>query len=324
MLRDGLTYLGYAAGWAAVRRMPEEAAQAAFERLADRQWRRRSAGVRRLEANLARVLAPGATDPSGPTGPADPAVVREASRAGMRSYMRYWCDTFRLPGWPPERIAAFELRDHELVAADLAGGRGVILAVPHMGNWDHAGAFVSTHVAPLTTVAEQLRPQRLFDAFVELRAASGMRILGLGEPGVYEALRATLLDGGLVALVSDRDLSASGVGVRFFGEQARFPAGAAALAIDTAAVLRPVSLFLEGTRNAGQVHDPIVPPEDGQRTERIAATTQALADVFTREIGAHPTDWHMLQRVWLADLDPARLAASDAAALGAPGRGTGD
>lgn len=33
--------------------------------------------------------------------------------------------------------------------------------------------------------------------------------------------------------------------------------------------------------------------------------TQALADRFAAGIGRHPQDWHMLQRLWLADLAPA-------------------
>jgi KDO2-lipid IV(A) lauroyltransferase len=34
--------------------------------------------------------------------------------------------------------------------------------------------------------------------------------------------------------------------------------------------------------------------------------TQALADAFASGIADHPEDWHMLQRLWLADLEPRR------------------
>ncbi|MGB8019863.1 MAG: phosphatidylinositol mannoside acyltransferase [Candidatus Nanopelagicales bacterium] len=300
-LTEHATYLAYAGGWQAVRWMPERVAYGLFDRLADQQWRSHSAGVGRLEANLARVL--------GPVGAEE---LRAASRAGMRSYMRYWCDAFRLPGWDSARIDSFDLRHGDRLTDSLSVGRGVVIALPHMGNWDHAGAYVSRKVSQVHAVAERLEPEQLFEAFVEYRTALGMRIHGLGDPGVYQALREEAAAGGLIALLADRDLSARGIDVTFFGQAARFPAGPAALAVDTGAALHPASLFWTG-RNVADILPEVVPPSDGDRAERIRATTQGMADVFQRAIAEHPTDWHMLQRLWLADLDPRRLAARDAA-----------
>jgi KDO2-lipid IV(A) lauroyltransferase len=292
--------LAYAGGWRAVRLMPEAMAYATFDRIADQQWRSHGSSVRRLEANLERVV-----------GPVDPDALRELSRAGMRSYMRYWCDAFRLPGWDSARIDTFEMRHPERLADPVASGRGVIAALPHMGNWDHAGAWCSQHISPVNTVAEKLEPEQLYTAFVDFRTSLGMRIHGLGDPGVYQLLQDALAAGGLVALLADRDLSAKGVDVQFFGQTARFPAGPAALAVDTGACLVPVKLFWEG-RNVAEILPEIAPPTTGDRDERIRVTTQAVADALAAGIAEHPADWHMLQRVWLADLDPARLAARDA------------
>lgn len=300
-LTEHATYLAYAGGWQAVRWMPERAAYGLFDRLADQQWRSRAAGVRRLEANLRRVLAPVGDEE-----------LRKASRAGMRSYLRYWCDAFRMPGWDAERLDSFDLRNGERLTRAVTAGRGAVVALPHMGNWDHAGAYVSRHVSQVHTVAERLEPERLFDAFVEYRTSLGMHIHGLGDPGVFQALREEAASGGLIALLADRDLSAKGIEVTFFGQAARFPAGPAALAVDTGAALHPASLFWTG-RNVADILPEVVPPAEGGRTERIRATTQAMADVFERAITEHPTDWHMLQRLWLSDLDPRRLAARDAA-----------
>jgi KDO2-lipid IV(A) lauroyltransferase len=290
--------------------MPEPAAYALFERIADQQWRARGGAVRQLERNLARVV-----------GPVSEEQLRALSRLGMRSYMRYWCDAFRIPGWSPARIDTFELREGDRIVTPLSRGRGVVGALAHMGNWDHAGAWFSTHHARVVTVAERLEPARLFDAFVAFRESLGMRILGLGEPGVFEALAQTLQEGGFVPLLADRDLSAKGVPVTFFGELTRFPAGPAALAIDTGAALHPVSLHWEpdgpggrGGRNVGEILPEVVPPATGDRSERIRVTTQAVADALAGAVRAHPEDWHMLQRLWLADLDQAKLAARDAAA----------
>jgi KDO2-lipid IV(A) lauroyltransferase len=302
MLTESATYLAYAGGWRAVRLMPEPAAYRTFELLADQQWRRRAPAVRRLEANLRRVVAP-----------VDEQQLRELSRAGMRSYLRYWCDAFRMPGWPAQRIEGFRLHDDQRILDQLGAGRGVVAALPHQGNWDHAGAMFSQRYAQVVTVAERLEPAKLFDAFVDFRESLGMRILGLGEPGVFDELARTLGSGGFVPLLADRDLSAKGVEVTFFGEATRFPAGPAALAIDTGAALLPVGLFWDGTTNAARVLPEIVPPSSGERAERIQVTTQAIATALEGAIAAHPQDWHMLQRLWLADLDQARLARADAA-----------
>ena len=306
MLRERATYLAYAGGWRAVRWMPERAAYALFQQLADQQWRSRSRSVQRLEANLARVL-----------GDVDETHLREVSRAGMRSYFRYWCDAFRLPSWDAARIDTFEMRNIDRLTEPIGQGRGVVVALPHMGNWDHAGAYASRHVSAVNTVAEKLEPEELFRAFLEYRESLGMHIYGLGDEGVYDGLAGALTAGGLVALLADRDLSARGIDVRFFGEPARFPAGPAALAVDTGAVLYAASLYWVG-HNVAEILPAIVPPTDGTREQRIQAATQGIADCLEGAIRAHPEDWHMLQRLFLADLDPDRLAAADADPADAP------
>ncbi len=300
MLSDSATYLAYAGGWKAIRMMPEPVAQATFRQIADQQWRARGKGVRQLERNLTRVLGPVSDDE-----------LREASRAGMRSYLRYWCDAFRLPGWDGARIESFRVVNEERLLDPVHSGRGIIVATPHMGNWDHAGAYTSYTLSPVNSVAEKLEPARLYEAFLAYRRELGMVIHGLGDPGVYEKLAQVCGGGGVVALLADRDLSAKGVEVQFFGEPTRFPAGPAALAVDTGSALHPLGMYLDGTTNVGELLPEVVPPAHGERAERIRVTTQAIATALEGAIGNHPTDWHMLQKLWLADLDPARLAAPD-------------
>ncbi|MEH0395179.1 phosphatidylinositol mannoside acyltransferase [[Kitasatospora] papulosa] len=291
-LTDGL----YGLGWGAVKKLPEPVAAALFRNLADQVWRRRGKSVLRLESNLARVVPD-----------ADAARLAELSQAGMRSYMRYWMESFRLPTWSPERIkASIDVRDAHRLTEGLDAGRGVVLALPHLGNWDLAGAWVTTDLkVPFTTVAERLEPETLYDRFVAYRQGLGMEVLPHSGGAAFGTLARRLRAGGLVCLVADRDLSASGVEVDFFGATARMPAGPALLAQQTGALLLPVTLWYDGTPVMGaRVHPPVPVPETGTRAEKTSSMTQALADAFAGGIAEHPEDWHMLQRLWLADLDP--------------------
>jgi KDO2-lipid IV(A) lauroyltransferase len=299
-VREQLTDALYGLGWGAVKGLPEPAAQRLGREIADLAWRRRGKGVARLESNLARVM-PDAGEEQ----------LREVSRAGMRSYLRYWMECFRLPTWSQDRVRnGFEPKDMHNLTDGLASGRGVIVALPHMGNWDLAGAWVPARLGlPFTTVAERLKPETLYDRFVDYRQGLGMEVLPHTGGAAFGTLARRLRAGGLVCLVADRDLSASGVEVEFFGDTARMPAGSALLAQQTGALLLPATLWFDDSPvMQGRIHPPIEVPPTGTRAEKTTAMTQDLADVFASGIAAHPEDWHMLQRLWIADLEP-RLEA---------------
>lgn len=291
----------YAVGWRTARALPEPLAARAFDRLADATYLRRGRRVRRLEANLRRVLGSQASDRE----------VASTTHAAMRSYCRYWLEVFRLPVLSREVIVGRMRVDDEWRLREAWGsGRGVILALPHMGNWDHAGAWCVHTGMPFTTVAEVLAPKSLFDRFVSFRESLGMEVLPLtgGEQPPFDTLAARLRAGGMVCLLADRDLTANGVDVEFFGAPARMPGGPAALAVATGAALLPVTLWYPGDGEPpgwrARIHPEIAPP-DGPLPEQVAMMTQHLADEFADGIAAHPQDWHMLSRLWVDDLDPA-------------------
>ncbi|MEW2524082.1 phosphatidylinositol mannoside acyltransferase [Streptomyces sp. NPDC047071] len=308
---EKLTDALYGVAWSTVKKLPEPAAVGLGRRIADLAWKRRGKGVLRLEANYARVV-PDAT----------PQRLAELSKAGMRSYMRYWMESFRLPAWSEDRIKnGFAPQDLHHLTDGLDSGRGVILALPHLGNWDLAGAWVTTKLkTPFTTVQERQKPESLYDRFVAYRSGLGMEVLPHTGGSAFGTLARRLRAGGLVCLVADRDLSASGVEVTFFGESARMPAGPAALAQQTGALLLPVTLWYDASPvMRGRVHPPVEVPATGTRAEKTAAMTQALADAFATGIAEHPQDWHMLQRLWLADLDPAKVPTAAGRAPSARG-----
>jgi KDO2-lipid IV(A) lauroyltransferase len=197
----------------------------------------------------------------------------------------------------------------------LERGRGVIAALPHMGNWDVAGLWLVAQHGQFTTVVERLQPESLFDRFVAYRESLGFEILPLtgGDQPAFDVLRQRLRENKIVCLVADRDLSLHGVEVQLFGEATRMPSGPALLAATTGAALLPVGMWFTERGWHNRVNPPIELP-GGRLRDRVHAGTQALADAFAVEIADHPTDWHMLQRLWLADLPPREPARSGAAA----------
>ncbi|GGJ86188.1 lipid A biosynthesis lauroyl acyltransferase [Pilimelia anulata] len=285
-----LTTLGYTAAWRLVRALPQPVAAAAFRAGADLAAGRGGAGVARLRGNLRRVVGPAVPEPA----------LDHLVRAAMRSYARYYLEAFRLPALSRARIRdGFRLAGADLLAADVAAGRGAILALPHAGNWDAAGAWVAANGWPIVTVVERLEPAALYERFLAFRRGLGMEIVPLtgGPPPLRELVR-KLRAGYLVPLLADRDLGSTGVPVRFFGAQARMPGGPAALAVLTGAPLYTVDMWYDAEGPRGRLTGPLPVPATGSRDERVRALTQGIADRFAAGIAAHPADWHMLQRVW--------------------------
>ena len=188
--------------------------------------------------------------------------------------------------------------------AAVESGTGAVMVVNHGGNWDLAGAWGCLRYGGLTTVAERLKPEGLFEQFLEYRQSLGMTSCP-GRSGRHPAARPALKQGQIVPLLGDRDISRSGVVVDFFGEPASLPAGPAVLGIMTGRPVMPVTLWYDGPLATGYVHDAIPVPVEGTRAEKIQQMTQAIAAAHERSIRDHSVDWHMMQPVWLADLDPA-------------------
>lgn len=304
-LTDAGTLVAYRAGWGLVRRMPARLAYRSFDLIADVAWRRGGKGVERLRSNYA-VVRPELT----------PAELDALVRAGMRSYLRYWCDAFRLPDSSVEDLRhGVRAVGMEAARATLESGRSIVLFAAHMGNWDVSGAWSTTQLAPVITVAERLKPEELFDEFLAFRERLGMRIIPLtGGNDVFRELIRACRSGGLVALLADRDLTHGGIDVSFCGQQARMAVGPAALAVNTGAALYPCSVHYEpqlgghGWRTVVTFHDLVPAPAQGTTREKVQAMTQACADALADAIREHTEDWHMMQRVFVKDLDDRQVS----------------
>jgi KDO2-lipid IV(A) lauroyltransferase len=284
-----------------VRRLPEPVVARAFDLGADAAARRGGRGTSRLRENLATVR-PNAT----------PEELDALVRAGMRSYARYWREVFTLSELSGDAVLErVQAPAFHHIEQGVARGRGVILALPHMGNWDLAGAFLARRGYPFTTVAERLEPAELFDRFVAFRSGLGMEVLPLTGNAAppMGVLEERLRAGGVICLLADRDMSNRGVEVSFFGRPARMAAGPAALALRTGATLLPVTCpYLTPRTMLAAVHPPVYGGPGAPAGTTVDSLTQALADAFATGpdgIAAHPEDWHMLARLWAVEREAA-------------------
>ncbi|KAE8762826.1 phosphatidylinositol mannoside acyltransferase [Georgenia thermotolerans] len=303
-----------------VEHLPEPVARAAFTAVADGAWLARGGGVRQLETNLAR-LRPDLSHRA----------VRRLSRENMRGYLRYYREAFQLPRLSRDRIEArVRVIGDAAIRAELAAGRSVQCALSHSGNWDLAGAWGTGELGHVLTVAEHLEPEEVFQGFLRFRTGLGMTIIPLekGRNVFRELLRLSRTGAYLVPLLADRDLSHTGVEVDLAGHRARVAPGPAALSLATGQPLHAVMIRherLHGARRRAAGGPWGIVVEFSPRLDRpgeqltVAELTQRWVDWVGARLRRHPEAWHMLQKVFLADLDADRLARSAARARQAAG-----
>ena len=286
-MKDRITFIAYLLGWWIVRTLPEKTAYSLFYSIGEFTHRRNGKSIQRFRKNLHQVKPQ-----------LDEIELETLVAKSMSSYMRYWCDTFRIQKWSTERIRKTVTTTNEnLLLEPMKDGRGVVVALPHSGNWDHAGAYFCSLGIPLVTVAERLKPEALFQKFLRHREAMGFEVLSLDSRSFITLVKRAKAKR-LIALVSDRDLSRSGIEVEFFGGRARMPAGPALLALRTKAPL--ITAFVSYTDNGVHIEfRNIVLPSSGDENSKVQQIVQMTAKNFEDGISENPEDWHMLQRIWV-------------------------
>jgi KDO2-lipid IV(A) lauroyltransferase len=225
-----------------------------------------------------------------------------AVAAVFDNYGRYWHELFRLQDQPPATIEShFECEGFEHVERAAADGRGTIVALPHLGNYDFAGRWLALRGYPPLVVAEPVEPPELFNWFADTRRDLGMDVVALGPDAGGAVLRA-LKANRVVCLVCDRDLAGDGVAVEFFGERTTLPAGPAALALRTGAALLPVGNYmLPRGGHLGRILAPLDTTRRGSFRDDLARVTQDLAHRFEELIAAAPEQWLLMQPNWPSD-----------------------
>ena len=281
-------YLLYLVAWKLIAYLPEKSAYQLAIFVSDRIYKKNGKGIKRLRSNYARVMPEYSTQK-----------LEELTKLGMRSYLRYWFDTFRLSRWSKNRIiSTTQVIRENLLRDPINSKQGCIVALPHAGNWDHAAAYFCSTGITLTAVVEKLKPEAIFKKFLAYRESIGIEAISHKEKTI-PILTQRLQDGKLIALVADRDMSRNGVEVNFFGKTSKMPSGPAILAIKTGAPL--ITAYVRYTPDGIQIifDETIKPTNSGNEEDQIKIITQSIADNFAKRIKEYPVDWHMLQRIWI-------------------------
>ena len=281
-------YLLYLFAWTLIGLLPEKSAYKLSKVISDRIYRKNGKGVKRLRGNYQRVM-PNMSERE----------IEDLTKDGMRSYLRYWFDTFRLNKWSKSRIieTTFVVREN-LLRDPIATKQGCIIALPHAGNWDHAAAYFCSTGITLTAVVEKLKPEAIFKKFLAYRQSIGIEAISHKEK-TMPILMERLNQGKLIALVADRDMSRNGIEVNFLGGIAKMPAGPAILALKTGSPL--VTAYIRYLEKGIEItfDETIKLQVAGSEEEQIKIITQSMADNFAKRIKDSPVDWHMLQRIWV-------------------------
>jgi KDO2-lipid IV(A) lauroyltransferase len=219
------------------------------------------------------------------------------------SYARYYVESFRLPGTPPEVLDAGIRYDgwQEILTARDQKGTGAIVALPHLGPWEWAGFWAATVLKePISVVVEALEPHDLYEWFRELRESFGLHVIALGPSAGTQVLEA-LRQNHILVLLSDRDIGGGGVEVEFLGERTTLPAGPATLALRTGAPLFPSAVYAEGDHRVGIIRPALDTARRGKLRDDVERVTQDLADELGVLIRRAPEQWHLLQPNWPSD-----------------------
>ena len=277
LLRNTLVRGIYRFGWRVAARLPTRLVAVIISVVSWVAWQRSDTHIRNLRRNLTYATGSPVND--------------DLLRAAIKSYFRSFYEVLALPAWSATEIRRRISVVNEHVLRDAYAGSGAVVAVPHSGNWDLAGAWACVTGMPVTTVVEQLPPDE-FAAFLAFRERLGMQVLSHRDPEVLTTLMGAIRRRHVVCLVADRDLAGTGVPVSWRGQPITMPAGPALVARRTGAALLPAVCQFTHDGMAIIIGNPIQ-PRPGR--DGLIAMMQQVADFFADTIAKHPQDWHMMQ-----------------------------
>ena len=208
---------------------------------------------------------------------------RRRTRQVFKSYGRYWAETlwFR-PRRIPEVDATLEIIGLEHLRDAAHSGRGAIIALPHLGNWEAAALSGQRAGIEILAVAEKLANQRLTNWFTSLRSQFGITIVLAGRGSMRG------IEEGIAQEANKTE---------FFGEETTLPAGPAALALRTRAPLLLGAPYFTPTGHQLVLQRLELPTDATEAAE----VTRLIAAGLEQLIRKAPEQWHLLQPNWPSD-----------------------
>ena len=268
-----------------------------------------SGNRRNVISNLRRVMGAEAPERE----------VQAAARKVFVNVAKYYVDLVSMPhmdldGFYRRRFRYYGFDEYLLTA--VAEGKGVILLSGHLGNPELAAQGMLPRGVKVFALTEPLRPPQLSRLVDRLRASKGNVFAPVGFAGVKQAIR-TIRDGGVVALMGDRDIEGPRASLPFFGEETLVPVGPIEMALRTGATVLPCFTIRTGSANIEAFVEERL---DLHRSGDMDADARAGALLFLarleRRLREHPDQWVVLESVWdgaEAGSEPAPVAVGEEA-----------
>ncbi len=188
----------------------------------------------------------------------------------------------------------------EKFKADSAPGRGIVLALPHFGNWYLAGSVMAHYGVPIFAVAGVQR-NPLTNDWMNRRLYGKMQIFERGSSALRQCVK-SLRSGGVLAILPDVRMKTPDLTVRFLGGDANLGRGMAAFARRTDS-----PIVLAKIRRVGLSHhvfdlaEPIFPDKSLDEETDVRRLTETVMSSIEAQIRANPGQWFWYNKRWVLD-----------------------
>lgn len=223
-------------------------------------------------------------------------------REVFRNFGKYLVDFFRMPAFTEEFIRKHVvLENRHLLDAALEKGKGVIIMTAHIGNWELGGLALGRYGYPLTAIALPHKEQKVNEFFNRQRMEGGVTVVPVNL-AIRRCLQ-TLKKNGIIALLADRDFSATGLPVPLFGKETMIPRGIALFAYRTGAVVLPSFLTRTGDFTFRiSIDEPLQFPVNFENMSEEDFTREFMKQqvgALERKIREDPGQWLLFRRFWI-------------------------
>ncbi len=230
--------------------------------------------------------------------------VRRITWLSWRNFVFCAIDLIRLPliskGWIRSHAA-----DHEEAARkmleNLKDGKGAVLACPHMGAWEVAGAAMQFSGVPIFFITgRQTNP--FVDAYLNrLRGSTGIATVQRGS-SLLRGVMGRLRQGQVLGFLPDVRKGSKGVSVQFLGKTANAVEGMAFFARKAGA---PIVTLIATRRGWSGHHIRLCAPVLSDRTlskrDDWQRMLQAVFADIEKAIRDEPEQWFWFNKRWILD-----------------------